>query len=111
MKASLSKLSFLSKRRLFWLFHISGWVFVTLVIFAYYGSGLETPAQYLRFLSYYVGGFLVTLALRRWLGKIATSDYSVIKLLLIVFFVAVGSTIVIYLIHFLVNLIRKSIRK
>jgi len=89
---------------MFWLFHISGWVLITLILYAYYGSALEGPAQFFRFVSYYLGGFLITMALRPWLRKIARKDYNIYGLFLIIFLLAFVSTIVIYLLHFLVSI-------
>jgi sensor histidine kinase YesM len=88
---------------MFWLFHMAGWVLITLILYAYYGASLEGPAQLLRFFSYYAGGFLITLALRPWLRRIARRDLSLYTLFLIIFFLALASTIVIYLFHFLVS--------
>lgn len=35
MKSSLLSLHFWSRQRMFWLYHIPGWVFVTLILYAY----------------------------------------------------------------------------
>ena len=104
MKSSLLSLHFWNRQRMFWLFHISGWVFVTLILYAYFNAGLESTAQFFRFLSYYVAGFLITLALRPWLRRISAREYNLYSLLLIIFLLAVGSTIAIYLVHFLVSI-------
>jgi sensor histidine kinase YesM len=104
MKSSLRSLGFWNRQRMFWLFHVSGWVFITLILFAYYGTALENPGQLFRFFSYYVGGFLITLALRPWLKKIESREYNLYLLLLIIFLLAVVSTLVIYVIHFLASI-------
>jgi sensor histidine kinase YesM len=102
MRFSLLSLQFWNRQRLFWLFHISGWVFVTLILYAYYNSSMEGPAQFFRFVTYYLGGFLVTLALRPWLRKIAGRDYNLYYIFLMIFLLAISATIVIYIFHFLV---------
>jgi two-component system LytT family sensor kinase len=104
MKLSLVSLHFWNRQKMFWLFHISGWAFVTLIIYAYYGSGLTNSGQLLRFLSYYLGGFIITLALRPWLKRMASKDYNIYLLLLIIFLVAIGSTLLIYFVHFLISI-------
>jgi len=104
MKSSVLSLRFWNRQKMFWLFHVSGWIFVTLILYVYYGSGLENAGQHFRFLSYYAGGFLVTLALRPWLKKVVGREYSPYLLLLIIFLAAFLSTLVIYVIHFLVSI-------
>ena len=104
MNSSLLGLQFWNRQKMYWLFHISGWVLVTLILYAYYGSALEGPAQFFRFLSYYLGGFLITLALRPWLRKLAGRDYHLYSLFLLVFLVAFFSTLIIYVFHFLVSI-------
>jgi sensor histidine kinase YesM len=104
MRSSLLSLQFWNRRRMFWLFHISGWIFITLILYLYYGRSLENSGQLFRFFSYYIGGFLVTLALRPWLRKLTTREFNPYILLLIIFLVAFVSTMVIYIIHFLVSI-------
>ncbi len=104
MKSPLVNLQFWNRQKMFWLFHISGWVLVTFILYAYYGSSLEGPAQFFRFLSYYLGGFLITLALRPWLRKVAGREFHLYALFLIVFLTAFFSTILIYIFHFLVSI-------
>lgn len=104
MKSLLLSLQYWNRQRMFWLFHISGWVLITLVVYAYYSSALEGPAQFFRFLSYYLGGFFITLSLRPWLRKIAARDYNLYILFLIIFLLALASTILIYIFHFLVSI-------
>ena len=89
---------------MFWLFHVSGWVFITLILYLYYGRSLENSGQLFRFSSYYIGGFIVTLALRPWLRKITAREFNLYLLLLIIFLLAIVSTIVIYILHFLVSI-------
>jgi len=104
MKSSLLSLQFWNRQKMFWLFHISGWVLITLILYAYYHSALEGPAQFFRFISYYLGGFIITMALRPWLRKIAGREYNIYTLFLIILLLAFVSTIGIYLIHFLVSI-------
>jgi len=104
MRSSLLSLQFWNRRKMFWLFHVSGWVLITLILYAYYASALEGPAQFFRFISYYMGGCLITMALRPWLRKIAGRDYNIYALFLIIFLLAFVSTIIIYLFHFLVSI-------
>jgi len=104
MKSSLLSLHNWNRQRVFCLLHISGWVLVTLIVYVYYNSALESTAQVFRFLSYYIAGFLITLALRPWLRKMAARDHNLYGLLLIIFLLALASTITIYIIHFLVSI-------
>jgi sensor histidine kinase YesM len=104
MESSLLSLEFWNRRRMFWLFHISGWVLITLIVYAYYSSGLEGSAQFFRFVSYYAGGFLITLALRPWLRKLAGRERNLPGLLLIIFLLAFACTIAIYVFHFFISI-------
>jgi sensor histidine kinase YesM len=103
MESSLLSLEFWNRRRMFWLFHISGWVLVTLIVYAYYSSSLEGSAQFFRFISYYAGGFLITLALRPWLRKLTGRERNLASLLLITFLLAFACTIAIYVFHFFIS--------
>lgn len=104
MRSSRLSLLYWNRQRSFWFFHVSGWVFVTLILYAYYGSGLSNAGQHFRFLSYYLGGFIITLALRPWLKRIASRDYNIYLLLLFIFLFAIASTLLIYFLHFMVSI-------
>lgn len=104
MNSSLLSLQFWNRQRMFWLFHITGWVLITLIVYAYYSSALEGRAQFFRFISYYAGGFILTLALRPMLRNIAKREYNLYSLFLIIFFIAFASTLAIYVFHFFVSI-------
>lgn len=100
MRNKILNIKFWNQKRIFWLLHITGWLFIFALMYGVTASKIVDFWGFSRLATFYIGGFLVTTALRYWLRKVVWRNRSLFGLLAMLLGIAIASTLLVYVFHF-----------
>lgn len=94
----------LTKNKLFWILHFGGWLGIMFLTFIYNQSELSSWFFFYVIYTYYILGIIVTIVLRRFYRSRLKRILSIPRLILIILYSALVSSLVVYILHSLLCL-------